>query len=272
MRKRGIVAAGGAAALIVMMGAGPALADAHGSVKEKVVGPGDTIHVTASGCTISAPSIVAPFTRPDNQKWKKTGDGTWQGEVPVGKWGIMHPKPKQKTTIDLSCAGSGPVNIPITWDPNHGDGGTPQPTHKPTHKPTTKPTTPAQKRFHVTVTPRHFRAGDTLHVKVTKCPSKPAVHSKILTGGAHWTHENGAWKTPVHVAKGLRVGYYKFTVTCKGYSPAVFKVRYGHPGGDNGDGNTNPSKPAKHTPNNQTKYVPNGGASTGGGSTAQAFV
>ena len=271
MRKRGIVAAGGAAALIVMMGAGPAFAQSHGSVKEKVVGPGDTIHVTASGCDTGTPNLLAPFTDADNQTWKKTGDGTWTGEVPVGDWGIMTPHPKTHTSVDLMCAGSGPTEIPITWNPNHkGDGN---PTHKPTHKPTANPTptTPAQKQFKVTVTPRYFHAGDTLHVKVTKCPSKPSVHSQILTGGAHWTHHNGVWKTPVHVAKGLRTGYYKFTVTCKGYNPVVFKVRYGHPT-DNGNGNGHPSKPAKHTPNNQTKYIPNGGAQTGGGSTARAFV
>lgn len=204
MRKSRIVAASGAAALIVSMGAGPAFAD-------------NTENVSKSPAPASSPT-------------------------------------------------------------NGHDSKSPQPTDKPSTTPTkTKtanptPSTPPEKTFHVTVTPKHFRAGDTLHVKVTKCPSKPSVHSKILTGGAHWTHENGAWKTPVHVAKGLRVGYYKFTVTCKGYDAAVFKVRYGHPKGHGDDNGSHPSKPAKHTPNNQTKYVPNGGASTGGGSTAQAFV
>lgn len=271
MRKRGIAAAGGAAALIVLMGAGPAAADAAGSVKEKVVGPGDTIHVTATGCDIDTPWLSAPFTRADNQKWKKTGDGAWTGEVPVTKWGVFSPHPKTKTSVSLMCAGSGPVEIPITWDPNHKGDSNPTPTTRPTptKKPSPRPTT-SKPSFRVNVTPRYFHAGDTLHVSVHKCPSKPTVHSQILTGGAHWVKKNGVWKTPVKVrSTGLRTGYYKFTVRCKGFNPVVFKVRYGHPSGGNDDGN---AKPAKHNPNGQTKYIPNGGPETGGGSTARTFV
>ncbi|HEY3686330.1 MAG TPA: hypothetical protein VGL93_25075 [Streptosporangiaceae bacterium] len=250
------------------MGAGPAMAQSSGSIKEKVVGPGDLIHVTATGCNIDTPWLNSPFTGdPKAQKWTKSGD-TWTGVVTVTKWGIFSPHPKTNTTVDLMCAGSGPTSIPITWDPNH-KGGHPTPTSKPTKPtPTTKPTTPA-KTFKVTVTPKYFHAGDTLHVAVYKCMTKPAVHSQILTGGAHWTKSGGVWKTPVKVAKGLRTGYYNFTVTCKGFNPVVFKVRYGQPN-DNGSGSK--PAPAKHTPNGQTKYIPNGGASTGGGSTAKSFV
>ena len=270
MKKRSIVAAGGAAALVVLMGAGPAAADATGSIQEKVVGPGDVIHITASGCTIDQPHLNAPFTRIENQKWTDKGDGNWTGEIPVTEWGIFSPHPKTKTTVDLMCAGSGPVQLPITWDPDHKGGAKPTPTHRPTSKPTSTPEpTPSapQKSFKVTVTPKYFHAGDTLHVTVAKCPSKPAVRSQILTGGAHWVKKNGVWKTPVKVATGLRTGYYKFTVSCTGYNPVVFKVRYGNPTGGGHD-----SKPAKHTPNGQTKYIPNGGAETGGGSTARSFV
>lgn len=269
---RTIAAAGGAAALVVLMGAAPAAADAAGTLQEKVVGPGDVIHVTATGCDISKPWLNAPFTKVDDQKWTKTGDGAWTGEVPVSNWGIFSPHPKTNTTVDLMCAGSGPVELPITWDPNHKGDTTPAPTHKPTSKPTDKPapkptpTTP-RKSFKVTVTPQYFHAGDTLHVAVYKCPSKPAVKSQILTGGAHWAKKNGVWKTPVKVATGLRTGYYKFTVSCKGFNPVVFKVRYGNPAGGG-----HHSKPAKHNPNGQTKYIPNGGAETGGGSTARSFV
>lgn len=268
MRKGGIAAAGGTAALVVLMATGPAAADAHGSIGEKIVGPGDVIHVTATGCNISKPWLNSPFTRADNQKWKKTGNGTWTGSVPVTRWGIFKPHPKVKTTVDLMCAGSGPVAMPITWDPNHKGGSHPTPTHVPTHKPTATPTpTGPRKSIKVTVTPKYFHAGDTLHVAVYKCPSKPSVRSQILTGGAHWMKKNGAWKTPVKVGTGLRTGYYKFTVSCKGFSPVVFKVRYGNPS----DGGHH-SKPAKHNPHGQTKYIPNGSPETGGGSTAKSFV
>lgn len=268
MRKKGIVAAGGAAAAVVLMATGPAMAQSAGSIKEKVVGPGDLIHVTATGCNIDTPWLDSPFTGdPKAQKWTKHGD-TWSGVVTVTKWGIFSPHPKEKTTVDLMCAGSGPTEIPITWDPNH-KGSNPKPTPTRTTKPTPQPTT-KPKTFKVTVSPQYFHAGDTLHVSVYKCPSKPSVHSQILTGGAHWTKSGTTWRTPVKVATGLRTGYYKFTVTCKGFNPVVFKVRYGHPGDGNGSGA--PSKPAKHNPNGQTKVIPNGGAPTGGGSTAKSFV
>lgn len=209
MRKSRIAVAGGAAAVVALMSAGPALAEA------------------ADHTSKATPTTVAPTT-PGNP-----GEPT---------------KTEKPTTPPTS------------------------PTAKPTHSHSAEPTptSTAPKTFKVTVSPKYFHAGDTLHVTVYKCPTKPSVHSQILTGGAHWTHSEGVWKTPVQVAKGLRTGYYKFTVTCKGYNPVVFKVRYGHPSGGNGSGA--PSKPVKHNPHGQTKVIPNGGASTGGGSTAKTFV
>jgi len=303
MRKTRIATLGAVAASVAMIAsAGPAFADTtHASVKEKVVGPGSVIHATVTGCGAdSMPHFTTPFSGTGHWTY---ADGTWHGMAKVKKWGIMHEHPKTKTSVGIQCSGNGPVDVPVVYDPDHtgsGDEPTPNPTHptdeptaQPSHKPSAEPshTTTAQPtqqpQMHVKIRPKHFRAGDTLHISVSQCTHKPTVNSKIFAGSAHWTQKSGIWRTPVTTAKNIRTGYYKLTVSCKGFNDAAFKVRVGQPSGgddngghdngghDNGNGNDNGgqnAKPAKHTPNGQTKVIPNGGASTGGGSTAASFV
>lgn len=256
MNKKAVAAAGGAAALVVLMSAAPASA-CTGVSKDKVVGPHSALHVRAMHCA-AKPSLEAPFAGA-KQMWKKRGKGTWDGVVPV----TSGSKKAALVQALLRC-GKDHARVPIHWNPHHR--GTPMPTESPT--PTAKPTPsiPEKPRsIKVTVTPQYFHAGDTLHVAVYRCPSKPSVHSQILTGGAAWKHAKGVWKTPVKVASGLREGFYKFTVTCKGFKPVVFKVKYGNP-------TDHSNHPAKHNPGGQTKDIPGGAPETGGGSTAQAFV
>lgn len=272
MNKKAVVAAGGAAALAATFVAVPASAAPSAlpkpavTLKEKILGPETPLHFKVKGCgpkSYNEPSAAAPFVHA-LQKWTYDAKTqTWSTVARGQFWGILKDHAATHTTILVGCAGAQNVEVPIYWDPKYKVGAHPRPTPSPTN--TDKPKPPSQpKSIKVTVTPKYFHAGDTLHVAVYRCPAKPTVHSQILTGGAHWTHKGTTWKTPVHVAKGLREGYYKFTVTCTGFRPVVFKVRYGNPG--------TPSKPAKHTPGHQSKYIPNGSPQTGGGSTARTFV
>ena len=263
MNKKAVAAAGGAAALAVLFGAAPASA-CTGVSKEKVIGPHSVLHVTANGCK-TGPTLDAPFAKGGKQVWKSLGNGKWEGTVPVKAWGKQAKRAIEAKAL-LRCGGDH-ASLPIHWNPHHP--GTPTPSESPTGTPTAKPTPSIPEKpesFKVTVSPKYFHAGDTLHVTAMNCPAKPSVHSQILTGGAHWTHKGTTWKTPVKVAKGLREGYYKFTVACKGFSPVVFKVKYGNPS------TGNEHHPAKHNPGGQTKDIPGGAPETGGGSTARAFV
>lgn len=269
MNKKAVAAAGGAAAL-VLMSAGPASA-CTSNLNEKEIGPNSVLHFRVAGCgpkSYNEPSADAPFLHATGQKWTyNPATKIWTGVVHSQFWGILKDHPKTKTSILVGCAGgNGNSTNPVLWNPDYNGHGGPNPSESPS--PTAKPTPsmPAKpKTIKVTVTPQYFHAGDTLHVAVYRCPAKPTVHSQILEGGAAWKHAKGVWKTPVHVAKGLREGYYNFTVTCKGFKPVVFKVKYGSP-------KDTSHHPAKHTPGHQTTDVPGGAPETGGGSTAEAFV
>lgn len=269
MNKKAIAAAGGAAALAAMFVAVPAsaaLPKPTVKLPEKTVGPETPLHFTVKGCgpkSYNEPSAAAPFVHA-LQKWTyHSATKTWTATVNGQFWGILKDHAATDTTILVGCAGAQNVEVPIHWDPNYKVGAHPRPTPSPTISDQPAPTKP--KSIKVTVSPQYFHAGDTLHVAVYRCPSKPTVHSQILTGGAAWKHAKGVWRTPVKVANGLREGYYDFTVTCKGFKPVVFKVKYGNP-------KDTSHHPAKPNPGGQTKDIPGGAPETGGGSTAEAFV